>query len=150
MSQQQKGETMPKGEGQPSISELGVGDVAYGLARQAIHEGWTPEVLGPAIAKFAIEYRQPTASGERLSIFVKWWRENGYKLLCVDNDYEVVAQAAWNAALQSVPSSPRHVGDYEARPLAWKIANALSGAEHLTGATEATAKLIQKIMDESA
>lgn len=38
----------------PTIEELGVGDVAYGLAQRAINEKWSAERLGPEIAKFAL------------------------------------------------------------------------------------------------
>jgi len=38
------------------ISKMGVGDVAYGIAAQAIEEKWVAARLGPHIARFAIDY----------------------------------------------------------------------------------------------
>ena len=58
-----------------------------------------------------------------------------------------VIQRAAQRALALLPS---HVDDVEAQPLVLKIANALGAAEHLTGSSVQTAKLIQKIMDEEA
>ena len=39
-----------------SMAEIGVGDMAWCLAKQAIDEKWDAAKLGPAIARFAIQY----------------------------------------------------------------------------------------------
>jgi hypothetical protein len=46
----------------PSIDELGMGDVAYGLARRAIDCKWDASKLGPAIALFADDLSRERAA----------------------------------------------------------------------------------------
>lgn len=48
-------------EQQPSITEMGVGDVAYGIAVQAIQGKWDAAKLGPYMARFAIDYAKELA-----------------------------------------------------------------------------------------
>jgi len=40
----------------PTIKEIGLGDVAYCLAKNAIEEKWGAEKLGPAIAALALDF----------------------------------------------------------------------------------------------
>jgi len=40
----------------PRISDMGVGDVAYGIAVQAVEGKWDALKLGPYMARFAIDY----------------------------------------------------------------------------------------------
>ena len=46
----------------PTIDEIGMGDVAWGIAKQAVTERWTPERLGERIAKFALTFAKEQAA----------------------------------------------------------------------------------------
>jgi len=45
-----------KSEPAPLIEEIGIGEVAYGLAKTAIEEKWSAAKLGPAIATLALDF----------------------------------------------------------------------------------------------
>jgi hypothetical protein len=69
----------PATERAPTMDEIGVGDLAWGLAKRALDEKWSDAKLGPAIARFAIDYRdeaqgatERARAGARLAE-AKWW-----------------------------------------------------------------------------
>jgi hypothetical protein len=62
---------------QLSLQEIGIGDVAYGLAKRAMDERWNAAKLGPAIAKLVLDFHTKALAAQSAESAVPAVQEAG-------------------------------------------------------------------------